>query len=396
MMSVARKISKKFFGKNNNLPVIEKQLNHKLIDKNAINIIKTLNIKGFDAYLVGGCIRDILLGVKSKDFDIATNATPKQIHKIFKRSRIIGRRFQIVHILFGRNDFIEVATFRDAENNTKMIKNDNTFGDIKTDAKRRDLTINALYYNPLKGQIIDLENSLQDIENKKIQLIGDANLRFSQDPVRILRAIRFSVKLDFKINSEVKKAIFENKHLLKNIPAARFFEESLKLFHNTKSYQTFDALNQFGVLQYLFPSVKDNGLIKIALKNTADRIKKNQGVSPAFVFAIFLYDDYLRILAKPQKGKKPHNIIKEDAANKTIINQVKFVSIPKFISEKVKNTWKLQDRLLDEKNQENPDLTKKILQSRDFRMAYDFLVMLSNSTNPELKEAADFWKKIQK
>ena len=154
-------------------------------------IINTLNTNNFEAYLVGGAVRDILLGLKPKDFDIATNATPEQIHKIFKHSRIIGRRFQIVHIVFARNNFIEVSTFRNTEKNTKTIKRDNNFGTIETDALRRDLTINALYYDIKNKQIIDFVNGMADIQDKNINIIGDNNLRFNQDPVRILRAIRF-------------------------------------------------------------------------------------------------------------------------------------------------------------------------------------------------------------
>jgi poly(A) polymerase len=393
MIVAARKLKKKVKEKifAEKLPIIKQELNPKLIDRDAKKIIKTLTDKGFEAYLVGGCIRDILLGLKPKDFDITTNATPKQINKIFKRSRIIGRRFQIVHVLFGRRDFIEVSTFRGAEENTKMLRRDNNFGDIFTDAKRRDLTINALYYSIAKKQIIDITSSIDDINNKKIQLIGDNNLRFNQDPVRILRAIRFSVKLDFKIDEKLKQAIFDNKNLLKNIPAARFYEETQKLFHNSKSYETFKSLIKFDCLKYLFPKTTDNDLIKIALDNTAARIKQNQGVSPAFIFAVFLYDEYLNNFASKQKTIKNKTLASKEAASLTIVRQTKFVSIPKFVSSKVINTWLLQYQL----EQKNPKNTAKILQNKDFRMAYDFLEMRAKSINPELKETAEFWKDIQ-
>lgn len=394
MISVARKIKNSIHNKvfRQNLPVVEQELNLKLIDKNAIKIIKTLNSKGFDAYLVGGCVRDILLGLKPKDFDISTNATPKQIHKIFKRSRIIGRRFQIVHILFGKRDFIEVATFRGEENNTKMLKRDNNFGDIFSDSLRRDLTINSLYYDIQNKQIIDINNSITDIENKNITVIGDANLRFNQDPVRILRVIRFSVKLGFSIDKDLEQIMLKHKHLLKNIPAARFYEESIKLFHNSKSYQTFQALIQFDCLKYLFPNTKDNQLIQLALNNTANRIKNNQRVSPAFIFAVFLYDDYLQEFRKLSKKIKHKSLAETESAKNTIFKQKKSVSTPKFVDSKIINTWLLQYKL----GQKNPKTMSKILQHKDFRMAFDFLEMRSKTSNGELKSAVQFWEENQK
>jgi poly(A) polymerase len=393
MISVARKIknkvNRKFF--YNDLPTISQELDSILLDKNAIHIIKTLNKKGFEAYLVGGCIRDILLGMTPKDFDISTNATPKQIHRIFKRSRIIGRRFQIVHILFGRRDFIEVSTFRNIESNTKMLRRDNNFGTIITDAGRRDLTINALYYDIHNKEIIDVVDSMQDIKQRRINVIGDINLRFNQDPVRILRAIRFSVKLDFAIDDTTRQAIAKYKHLLKNIPAARLYEETLKLFHNTRASQTFQALIHFDCLQYLFPNTQHNELITKALNNTANRIKHNKRISPAFIFAVLLYDNYRDNFVALQSKIKQKSLASKEAATLTIATQTQYVSLPKFAIQKVINTWLLQYQL----EQKNPKNIAKILQHKEFRMAFDFLVMRSQSMHPQLQTTATFWDKQQ-
>ena len=386
MIQFVKKINK-FLQKKPVKNLIDKSLDNNLIDNNAKKIINTLNTNNFEAYLVGGAVRDILLGLKPKDFDIATNATPEQIHKIFKRSRIIGRRFQIVHIVFARNNFIEVSTFRNTEKNTKTIKRDNNFGTIETDALRRDLTINALYYDIKNKQIIDFVNGMADIQDKNINIIGDNNLRFNQDPVRILRAIRFSVKLNFTIDENLQLAIQNNKNLLQNIPAARYFEECLKLFHNKKSYPTFLILIKFDVFKYLFPCTKDSLLIKEVLNNTSARVKKSLPISPAFIFAVFLYEDYLIKLKVQNKKIKSKFLAHSNAATECISEQKEFVSIPKFAINKIMSTWQLQYKLEQKKN------IQQILDSKDFRMAYDFLLMRSKSVNPELKPCAKFWDK---
>lgn len=374
---------------------MSKKIQHKFplqsLDGNAISIIENLNKNGFKAYLVGGCIRDLLLDLQPKDFDISTNATPEQIVKIFKRARIIGKRFQIVHILFKQRDFYEISTFRGSENNTTILKNDNNFGNIETDAWRRDFTINSLYYDVKKHQIIDLTNSIVDIENKIINIIGEADLRFNQDPVRILRALRFCVKLDFTISDAVQKSIKKNKHLLQNIPAARLFEECLKLFHSAKSYKNYKILQKFGVLQYLFPQNSNEKLIKVFLENTSSRIVDNLGVSAAFIFVVFLYNDYLAKFEIHKKQITSLSIAGDVAAKEVICNQHKIVTIPKWASVKIQNTWRIQRSLI--KMQSNK--VHKILALADFRMAFDLLVLLSNSTNPNLKKVVDFWNKAQ-
>ena len=214
-------------------------INNKKISKFAISIVRDLQEKNFQAFLVGGCVRDLLCGIEPKDFDIATNATPEQIRKIFKASRIIGKRFKLVHV-FNRSELIEVATFRSGEDSSSIgnlitdqsgkIIRDNIWGTLEEDTHRRDFTINALFYCPFSQKIEDHNDGMKHIHEKTIVSIGDPQKRFAEDPVRSLRAIRFSNKLNFKINKDIKEAIYDKGHLLSDISNARLFDEFCKIF----------------------------------------------------------------------------------------------------------------------------------------------------------------------
>ena len=235
-------------------------INNKKISKFAISIVKDLKDKNFQAYLVGGCVRDLLCGIEPKDFDIATNATPEQIRKTFKASRIIGKRFKLVHV-FNRSELIEVATFRSGEyssnkgslvtDHSGKIIRDNIWGTLEEDTFRRDFTVNALYYCPITQKIEDHNDGMRHIHEKVIVSIGDPQKRFSEDPVRSLRAIRFSNKLKFKIDSDIKKAIYDKGHLLSNISNARLFDEFCKIFLSGMAEKNFNKLTSFGLNKYL-------------------------------------------------------------------------------------------------------------------------------------------------
>ena len=234
-------------------------INNKKISKFAISIIEDLQKNKFQAYLVGGCVRDLLCGLDPKDFDIATDATPEQVRKIFKASRIIGRRFKLVHV-FNRTELIEVATFRSGEinsNDGELVKDqsgkiirDNIWGNLDQDTYRRDFTVNALYYCPKTKKIIGHKDGMSDIHKKSIVSIGDPKKRFSEDPVRSLRAIRFSNKLKFKIDTKIKDAIYEKGHLLSSISNARIFDEFCKMFLNGMAEKNFNKLNSFGLSKF--------------------------------------------------------------------------------------------------------------------------------------------------
>lgn len=363
-----------------------------LIDKNAIEVIKTLNKANFEGYLVGGCIRDLLLNIQPKDFDIATNATPNQARKLFKKSILIGRRFRLLHVLFPKRHIIEVSTFRSSCENNKEIKN--IYGTIEEDVFRRDFTINALYYDLSKFEIIDYVGGLEDINSLNIKMIGNIDERFVEDPVRMIRAIRFENKLSTKLSKEMELSIKHNAKLLTKISPDRLFGECIKLFHSKNSFEAFVRIDNLGILKYLFKKTMKNLFIEKALINTSSRIEENKSITPSFLFAVFLWQEYEKKLKKlnNNKSKKINTMLMKKSAESIIKEQNKQVSIPKWVARKIYETWFMQHKL-ENYNIKN---TREVLSLPNFRMAYDFLLLRADSINPELKEQADFWTAIQK
>ena len=365
-----------------------------LIDKDAQKVVKTLNKAGYEAYLVGGCIRDLLLGHKPKDFDIATSATPEQVHKTFKRSRLIGRRFRLVHIMFSSRKYIEVATFRSGKVKTASdgsIVRDNLYGTLKEDAFRRDFSVNGLYYDIQKSQVIDYVDGLEALNNSEIRMIGKPVERFKEDPVRMIRAIRFKVKLGATIDSKISKSITNQAHLLANIPAARLYDECIKLFHNENACEIFEQLLKFGLLNYLFPQTEKTLFINKTLLNTSKRIKNGKPVTPAFLFAVFLWDAQNKRFNELNKKKNSRIFTMTQASEEVISKQTKQVLMPRWLSSRVKDIWLMQYHL------ENCGLkkAKELIKHPRFRMAYDFLVLRSESINPELSDRAQYWTQLQ-
>ena len=366
----------------------------KLIDKDAQKVVKTLNKAGHEAYLVGGCIRDLLLGHKPKDFDIATSATPEQVHQIFKRSRLIGRRFRLVHIMFSSRKYIEVATFRSGKVKTAsngVIVRDNLYGTLKEDAFRRDFSVNGLYYDLQKSQVIDSVDGLDALNNSEIRMIGKPIERFEEDPVRMIRAIRFSVKLGAKLDPKISKSISNHAHLLSNIPAARLYDETIKLFHNDKSFEVFEQLLKFRLLKYLFGQTKETSFINKTLMNTSKRIKNGKPVTPAFLFAVFLWSAQNKRFNELNKKKKSRILLMMQASEDVISKQTKQVLMPRWLSNRVKDIWLMQYQL-ESCSQKK---AKELIAHPRFRMAYDFLVLRSESINPELAERAQYWTMLQ-
>ena len=366
----------------------------KLLDKDALKVVKAIHKAGFEVYLVGGCVRDLLLGLEPKDFDIATNAKPEQVHKLFKRSRLIGRRFRLVHVMFSARKFIEVATFRSGQVQTAksgVIVRDNCYGSLEDDVVRRDFNINALYYDIHKHEVIDYVGGLKDLEAKEIHIIGEAKLRFSEDPVRMIRAIRFSEKLGAELSDEVKSCILDQASLLSNISPARLYEECIKLFHNEYSFGVYEQLEKYGLLKHLFKQTQKNEFIKKALLNTAARIKQNKPVTPVFLFAVFLWQAQNERFVMIKKKQRSFYLAITQASEEVIINQIKQVSLPKWLTARIKDIWIMQSRL----EKMHPKKVDDLLQNPRFRMAYDFLLLRSQSINPELKDVAKFWTKAQ-
>ena len=365
-----------------------------LIDKDAQKVVKTLNKAGYEAYLVGGCIRDLLLGHKPKDFDIATSATPEQVHKTFKRSRLIGRRFRLVHIMFSSRKYIEVATFRSGKVKAASkgtIVEDNLYGTLKEDAFRRDFSVNGLYYDIQKSQVIDYVDGLEALNSSEIKMIGKPAERFQEDPVRMIRAIRFKVKLGATIDPIISKSISNQAHLLANIPAARLYDECIKLFHNENAYEVFEQLLKFRLLNYLFPQTEETSFINKTLINTSNRIKNGKPVTPAFLFAVFLWSAQNKRFKELNKKKKSRILTMTQASEDVISKQTKQVLMPRWLSARVKDIWLMQHQL------EKCSLkkTKELIGHPRFRIAYDFLVLRSESINPELSERAKYWTQLQ-
>jgi len=402
------------------------QFDKKLLDSDALKIVKKLDKSGYEAYLVGGCIRDLLLGYAPKDFDIATNATPEQIQKIFKRSRIIGRRFKLVHIMFSARKFIEVATFRSSRSriigrrfklvhimfsarkfievatfrssktpptSTKgMVLRDNFYGSIKDDVFRRDFTINGLYFDVKNSQVIDYVEGLNDLKKLQINMIGDPYERFEEDPVRMIRAVRFKTKLKASINSSLNKSIVKNAHLIANVPPARLYEEVIKLFHNENSLEVFRELSNLGLLKYLFSQTQEDDFVSISLQNTSERIKIGSSVTPAFLFAVFLWSAQNKRFNELKKKKMSHVELMIKASEDVIKKQVQQVMMPRWLSGRVKDIWLMQYRL----ENFNPKKSKELLKNPRFRMAYDFFVLRSQSIDHKLKTQAEYWTNLQK
>lgn len=392
-----------------------------LLSENALKVLYRLNKGGYEAYLVGGGVRDILLGMSPKDFDIATNATPEQVKALFRNCRLIGRRFRLAHIVFGR-DIIEVATFRGHHENASkreqsckktskqsdqgMLLRDNIYGTIEEDAERRDFTINALYYSIKDFSIYDFANGVDDIKHRKIKLIGDPETRYREDPVRMLRAIRFATKLDMEIDTETEAPIRELSSLLDNIPAARMFEEFNKLFLSGKAIENFDMLRDYDLFTYFFPLVEQhlqrNDLpylemfIRSAFTSTDGRINNNKRVTPAYLFSALLW---YPLQEKIKHIRENNHITPQDAFfaaySDVMSEQQRSISIPKRFQAVMKDIWILQEKF----SRREGKRAFKSLEHPKFRAAYDFLLLRAeieadNEEHP-LAKLAKWWTDFQ-
>jgi poly(A) polymerase len=373
------------------------------ISKFAISVIKTLQNNNFEAYLVGGCVRDALSGIEPKDFDIATNATPDEVRKIFKASRIIGKRFKLVHV-FDRSELLEVATFRSdikpnedesdlIKDNTGKIIRDNVWGTLEQDCFRRDFTINALYYCPITKKIEDRNNGLRHIQKKIIVSIGDPQVRFKEDPVRSLRAIRFSNKLGFKIDNQVKDAIYDKGYLLAGISNARLFDEFCKIFLNGMGEKNFTKLHSFNLIKYLVTTNPDSDdfskkMMLSALKNTDERVKNNQSVTPGFLLAALLWPI---LLARCTKNNEI-NIRKFFRSMDGVLKeQQRLTAVPRKFNSYIKDIWVLQLKL----HSRIKSQPYKTIRHPRFRAAYDFLLVRERASNDQ-KGLGKWWTDFQK
>lgn len=373
---------------------------------NALSVLNRLNSSGFEAYLVGGSVRDLLLRRAPKDFDVATNATPNQIKKLFRNARIIGRRFKLVHIIFHR-EIIEVATFRGHNDNVDddhktndngMLIRDNVYGTLEEDAWRRDFTINSLYYTLTDNTIVDFTDGFNDVNQRLIRMIGDPSTRYQEDPVRMLRAIRFSAKLDFNIAPETAKPMAELSALIKHISGSRLFEEMVKLYQCGKATAAQPLLTQSGLFAHLFPDTHRlsqgkypvNAFLMVALQSTDTRIQEDKPVTPAFIFAVLLWFPLLHRAAELRKtGVDPLPAL-DQAMSSVITNQNKIVTIPKRFTQVMREIWLLQFRFAKRTGHR----AYGILEHPRFRGAYDFMALRALAGD-ESMELADWWTTFQ-
>ena len=386
----------------------EHNVSRSQISENALKVLYRLQKEGFDAYLVGGCVRDLLLGREPKDFDVATNADPDQVRKVFRNCRLIGRRFRLAHVHFGR-EIIEVATFRGAgeEQNDKQMLNkegrllrDNVYGTIEEDVWRRDFTVNALYYNIKDFSVVDYVGGMADHKTGTLRLIGDPDMRFREDPVRMLRAVRFAVKLGFKLDRECEKAIHNDVQLLADIPSARLYDEALKLFLSGYALQTFEMLRHYGLFQVLFPAtenslaVEESGFPRLllikALENSDNRIAEGKTVTAYFLLAAFLWEPVqMRAKEKMAQGEIEF-VAYQDAASEIIAGQIRSTALPRHISMAMREVWSLQPKF----NARFGSKPSRLIGHPRFRAGYDFLLLRSETggVDPEL---AEWWTRYQ-
>ncbi|WP_252108440.1 MULTISPECIES: polynucleotide adenylyltransferase PcnB [unclassified Halomonas] len=390
------------------IPRSEHPVSRKQISDAALKVLYRLDGAGYEAYLVGGCIRDALLGETPKDFDVATNATPEQVRDLFRNSRLIGRRFRIVHVRFGR-EIIEVTTFRGKpqdehgdniaqQSDDGLLLRDNVWGSIEEDALRRDFTVNALYYSIADFSIHDFAGGIGDINARMLRLIGDPATRYREDPVRMLRAVRFAAKLGFEIAPDTEAPMYDLAPLLLQIPPARLFDEALKLFMSGQGLLTFQLLSHYGLFGMLFPEAEEamadaawvETLIEQALRNTDQRIANDRPVTPAFLFAAFLWGPVaLRAAALENEGM-PAVPALQTASQQVVMRQLQHISIPKRFGMPMREIWELQARLPQRRG-------KRAFQSREhprFRAAFD-LLLLREQAGEIPRGLGDWWEAFQ-
>lgn len=386
------------------------------ISANALSVLNRLNSAKFESYLVGGGVRDLLLRKNPKDFDITTNATPPQIRRLFRNARIIGRRFKLAHILFHR-EIIEVATFRGQENNDTeqrtneqgMLVRDNVYGTLEEDAWRRDFTINSLYYDIRDSSIVDYTGGFKDIERTQIRMIGDPATRYQEDPVRMLRAVRFAAKLNFNIEPKTAAPIATSKNLLAHVAGSRLFEEVAKLYQCGAAEAVQKLLVEHGLFEQLFPQTDAllnakhpiDTLLMLALKNTDRRIQEEKPVIPSFLFAVLLWFPFIAHKTKLEQhveitdaGENQEHLdpltALEKSMNHVLREQCKITTIPKRHTQIIREMWLFQYRF-QKRTGKRP---QQLLEHPRFRAAYDFLALRALAGD-ESMELADWWTQFQ-
>jgi len=414
------------------IPRSEHPISRSAISSNALKVLYRLNEAGYQAFLVGGAVRDLLLGIRPKDFDVATNALPEEVRRIFRNCRLIGRRFRLAHVHFG-SEIIEVATFRAAAaperedapegeddlqsdrdtefpadldtehraiDETGRILRDNMYGSIEDDVWRRDFTANGLYYNVEDFSVWDFVGGVEDVRARRLKMIGDPDARYREDPVRMLRAVRFAAKLNFSLDAATEEPIRRLAYLLDGVPAARLFDESLKLFLSGFGARSYQLLRQYGLFEHLFPRTAAafalppyayaEDMLAIGLANTDARIAEDKPVTPTFLFALLLWGAVLREMNEQQAGPAPDLAQLLQACDTVLKAQQSRVAIPRRFGIPMRELLMLQPRF----NRRSGVKSLSLLQHPRFRAAYDFLLVRAQAgaADPEL---AEWWTQVQ-
>jgi len=416
------------------IPRSEHSISRAAISPNALKVLYRLKEAGYEAFLVGGAVRDLLLGITPKDFDVATNALPDDVRRLFRNCRLIGRRFRLAHVYFGQ-EIIEVATFRaaaapereDAEDletdgegasvvdvppappfdsehrafdTSGRILRDNIYGTIEEDVWRRDFAANGLYYNIEDFSIWDFVDGVADIRARRLKLIGDPETRYREDPVRMLRAVRFAAKLDFSIEDGTEAPLRELAYLLDGVPPARLFDECLKLFLSGFGAKSFRLLQQYGLFQHLFPLsaaafnlppyAYAQEMLEAGLANTDARIAANKPVTPTFLFAVLLWSAVLRELNEQSAGPAPDLAQLMRACDTVLRAQQSRVAIPRRFAVPMRELLMLQPRFMRRSGVK----ALSLLQHPRFRAAYDFLLLRAQVGVAE-PDLAQWWTDVQ-
>lgn len=402
-------------GRLEDLAIMPKQthpIHQGKISQNALVVLIQLERAGYKAYLVGGSVRDLLLSGKPKDFDIATDALPEQVRSLFRnRSRLIGKRFKIVHVYFGA-EIIEVTTFRGSHGEqdhpegrssaSGFLVRDNVYGSIEEDAWRRDFSVNALYYYMKDSSVIDYTGGMLDLDKKLIRILGEASVRYREDPVRILRAIRFAAKLNFSLERKTAAPIASLKHLLKDISGVRLFEEVLKLFYCGDAVRAFQLIQDYGLFELLFPQthavLSDHPrkgeylrFIQQSCGNTDKRVREDLSLSPAFLFSVLVWPALEEAVQdKVQQGRKEYTAF-EKSVTEVLNAQLKVISIPRRYLASIRNIWSIQ-RIMEKRAHKRIEW---ILSHPRFRAAYDFLVLRFEAGEAALEPIIRQWTDMQ-
>ena len=389
------------------VPKKSHRIDPSLLSKNAVKVTDTLQQAGYEAFIVGGAVRDLALGIGPKDFDVATNATPEQVQKLFRKARLIGRRFQIVHVTFfgkGQPEIIEVSTFRALLENAgeHMAENgrilrDNVWGSQHEDAARRDFSINAMYYDPATETVLDYHGGMADMQKKTLRMIGDPAKRYREDPIRMLRAIRFAAKTGFTLDTATRAPIAKLGKLIHDVPSARLFDEILKLLMSGYSWAAIQGLKDAGLHHGLLPlldhilddkaeSKGANDFVRIALANTDERIQSGKSVSAGFLFATLLWPDLLSNWKKNIAKGIPNIPALHDAMDETIASQSNGIVIQRRFESDMREIWSMQPRF----ERRVGRYPYRLIESPRFRAGYDFM-LLRCATGEKNSTLGEWW-----